>query len=108
MTERRRRPIVFIWQKNYLITVSVHGTLKYFTSLISDKISHTYDLLDPQETLQIFTQSAFYDVDATSAKKRRSVKRNLENVALVTTTLRKQRAVFGKVIICPCYCIVFP
>jgi hypothetical protein len=28
-------------------------------------------------------QSVFYDVDATSAKKRRSVKRNLENVALV-------------------------
>jgi hypothetical protein len=47
---------------------------------------------------QFFTQSAFYDVDATSA----------ENVALVTVTSRKQHAVFGKVIICPCYCIVFP
>jgi hypothetical protein len=57
--------------------------------------------------LQIFTQSAFYDVDATSVKKKRSVKRNLENVSLVTTTSRKQHAVFGKVIICPCYCIVF-
>jgi hypothetical protein len=31
----------FFWQKFYLITVSVHGTLLYFTSLISDKISHT-------------------------------------------------------------------
>jgi hypothetical protein len=38
-----------------LITVSLHGTLKYFTSLISDKISHTYDLLDPQETLVGFS-----------------------------------------------------
>jgi hypothetical protein len=41
-------------------------------------------------------------------KKRRSVKRNLENVALVTVTSRKQHVVFGKVIICPCYCVVFP
>jgi hypothetical protein len=38
---------------------------------------------------QIFTQSAFYDVDTTSA----------ENVALVTVTSQKQNAVFGKVII---------
>jgi hypothetical protein len=45
--------------------------------------------------------------DATSVKKRRSVKRNLKNVSLVTTTSRKQHAVFGKVIICPCYCIVW-
>jgi hypothetical protein len=37
-----------------------------------------------------------------------SRKRNIENVALVTVTSRKQHAVFGKVIICPCYCIVFP
>jgi hypothetical protein len=37
-------------------------------------------------------KSAFYDVDATSAKKRCSVKRNLENVALITTTSRKQHA----------------
>jgi hypothetical protein len=29
-------------------------------------------------------------------------------VAFVTTTSRKQHAVFSKVIICPCYCIVFP
>jgi hypothetical protein len=35
---------------------------------------------------KIFTLSAFYDVDATSAKKRRSVKRNLENVAFVFLT----------------------
>jgi hypothetical protein len=34
--------------------------------------------------------------------------RNLENVALVTAASRKQHAVFGKVIIYPCYCIVFP
>ena len=57
---------------------------------------------------QIFTQSAFYDIDETSAKKRRSFKRNLENVALVTATSREQHAVFDKVIICPWYCIVFP
>jgi hypothetical protein len=38
----------------------------------------------------------------------RTVKRIIENVALVTVTSRKQHAVFGKVIICPCYCIVFP
>jgi hypothetical protein len=37
-------------------------------------------------------------IDATSA----------ENVTLVTVTSQKQHAVFGKVIICPCYCIVFP
>ena len=60
-----------------------------------------------KQVLSNFTKSAFYDVDATSAKKRCSVKRNLENVALVTTS-RKQHAVFDKVIICPCYCIIFP
>jgi hypothetical protein len=36
-------------------------------------------------------QSAFYNVDAVSA----------ENVALVTVTLQKQHAIFGKVIIIP-------
>jgi hypothetical protein len=30
------------------------------------------------------------------------------NVTLVTVMSQKQHAVFGKVIICPCYCIVFP
>jgi hypothetical protein len=44
----------------------------------------------------MFTQSAFYDVDATSAKKRRSAKRNLENVARCTAMSQKQHAVFGK------------
>jgi hypothetical protein len=51
-----------------------------------------------KQVLSIFTQSVLYDVDATSA----------ENVALVTVTSQKQHAVFDKVIICPCYCIVFP
>jgi hypothetical protein len=48
--------------------------------------------------ISVKAQSAFYDVNATSA----------ENVALVTVTSRKQHALFGKVIICPCYGIVFP
>jgi hypothetical protein len=30
-----------VWQEFNLITVSVHGTLLYFISLISDQISHT-------------------------------------------------------------------
>ena len=34
-------PSPIFWQKFNLITVSVHGTLLYFMSLISDKISHT-------------------------------------------------------------------
>ena len=34
-------PSPIIWQTFNLITVSVHGTLLYFISLISDKISHT-------------------------------------------------------------------
>ena len=41
-------------QKFNLITVSVHGTLLYFISLISDKF-HTYDLLDPLEMLVGFS-----------------------------------------------------
>ena len=46
-------PSIF-WQKINLITVSVHGTLLYIISLISDKF-HTHDLLDPQETLVGFS-----------------------------------------------------
>ena len=34
-------PPPIAWQKFNLITVSVHGILLYFISLISDKISHT-------------------------------------------------------------------
>ena len=34
-------PSLIFWQKASLITVSVHGTLLYFMSLISDRISHT-------------------------------------------------------------------
>jgi hypothetical protein len=49
-------PSPHFWQNLYLITVSVQGTLLYFISLISDKISHTYyDLLDPQGTLVGFS-----------------------------------------------------
>jgi hypothetical protein len=43
------------WQIFNLITVSVHGTLLYFISLICSKISHTNDLMDPQETLVGFS-----------------------------------------------------
>jgi hypothetical protein len=55
-------------------------------------------LFGMKQVLSNFYAIGFYDVDATSA----------ENVVLVTVTSRKQHAVFGKVIICPCYCIVFP
>ena len=44
----------FFWQKFHLITVSVHGTLLYYISLISDKF-HTHNLLDPQEMLVCFS-----------------------------------------------------
>jgi hypothetical protein len=35
-------PPLICWQKLNLITVSLHSTLLYFISLISDKISHTW------------------------------------------------------------------
>ena len=48
-------PPPHFWQIFNLITVSVHGTLLYFISLISSKISDTYDLMDPQERLVGFS-----------------------------------------------------
>jgi hypothetical protein len=38
-----------------IASVSVHGTLLYFISLISNKISDAYDLMDPQERLVGFS-----------------------------------------------------